>query len=163
MSARHAQNKKLRNAKRQRERTVTELTGDSDSLFNSNHHHHHHHHPLDDDQTMSHGPPHTFLAPAFYTNFMNQSQAATYPTAPQTAPAAMIPGSNDLEKLENLKNIIKSGQHQLFTTEPKPDALAALYLGQIPHSEQETMLEDSASRPPRLQGKEMTRKPLQNN
>ncbi|ESK84675.1 hypothetical protein Moror_661 [Moniliophthora roreri MCA 2997] len=112
---------------------------------------------------MSHGPPHTFLAPAFYTNFMNQPQAATYPTASQTAPAAMIPGSNDLEKLENLKNIIKSGQHQLFTTEPKPDALAALYLGQIPHPEQETMLEDSASRPPRLQGKEMARKPLQNN
>ncbi|KAK7040793.1 hypothetical protein VNI00_009699 [Paramarasmius palmivorus] len=160
MSSRHNKNALKRKGRQQaRERTVTTLTGDSDTLFNSNHHH-----SVDDDQTMSNGPSH-FLAPAFFPNFVNQSQASTYPAVPPPAApaAAIIPGSNDLEKLENLKNIIKSSQHQLFTTEPKPEALAALFLGQITHSGQEKTSEEIASRPPRLQGKDMARKSVQSN
>ncbi|KIY64462.1 hypothetical protein CYLTODRAFT_445979 [Cylindrobasidium torrendii FP15055 ss-10] len=39
---------------------------------------------------------------------------------------------NDLERLENLKNIIKNGQHPLFNPAPKPRELEALWNG--PHS-----------------------------
>lgn len=39
------------------------------------------------------------------------------------------PGKNDLEVLENLKTMIKEGQHEIFRAYPKPAALASLYLG----------------------------------
>ena len=45
------------------------------------------------------------------------------------------PGKNDLEILENLKQIIKNGQHEFFRAIPQPAALAGLYLGKIPVSE----------------------------
>jgi hypothetical protein len=43
-----------------------------------------------------------------------------------------IPGRNDLEVLENLKNIIKSNQHEIYKPIPQPDALLAQYRGPIP-------------------------------
>lgn len=35
---------------------------------------------------------------------------------------------NDLDILENLKEFIKSGQHEFYRSEPRPSALASLYL-----------------------------------
>lgn len=44
--------------------------------------------------------------------------------------ASMLPpGKNDLEVLENLKTMIKEGQHEIFRAHPKPAVLASLYLG----------------------------------
>jgi hypothetical protein len=89
------------------------------------------------------------------------------------------PGKNDLEILENLKQIIKNGQHEFYRAIPQPAALASLYLGKIPTSEptgkpakpedtqtantngaqnaqsatSPTSPVDSDRRPPRLQGK----------
>ncbi|KAL4073755.1 hypothetical protein J3A83DRAFT_4187386 [Scleroderma citrinum] len=46
------------------------------------------------------------------------------------------PGKNDLEILENLKTIIKEGQHEFYRAVPQPAALASLYLGTLPpHSQ----------------------------
>ncbi|KAF8069978.1 hypothetical protein FPV67DRAFT_1485689 [Lyophyllum atratum] len=39
------------------------------------------------------------------------------------------PGRNDLEILENLKEIIKSNQHDIYRAIPQPAALASIYLG----------------------------------
>lgn len=36
---------------------------------------------------------------------------------------------NDLDILENLKELIKSGQHEFYRAEPQPTALASVYLG----------------------------------
>lgn len=55
------------------------------------------------------------------------------PSAPR-ASVPQIPGKDDLEKLENLKRIIKSGQHEFYRAIPQPDALAKLYMGVIPSS-----------------------------
>ncbi|KAG2074067.1 hypothetical protein BDR04DRAFT_226229 [Suillus decipiens] len=51
------------------------------------------------------------------------------------------PGKSDLEVLENLKSIIKEGQHEFYRAIPQPAALASLYLGPtssqvLPHPEQ---------------------------
>jgi hypothetical protein len=48
------------------------------------------------------------------------------------------PGQSDLEKLEKLKDQIKSGQHDIYRAVPQPAALASLYQGpatqsQVPH------------------------------
>ncbi|KAL0581469.1 hypothetical protein V5O48_000623 [Marasmius crinis-equi] len=168
MSAR--QNKKQRkgrNPHQHRERTVTTLTGDSDTVFSTNHHHHASNNNSNNEDLAQQGSamPHAFntgISGFGYNNFAdNLPQQAQY--MPQN-PIPNIPGDNDLEKLENLKQIIKNGQHELFTTAPNPMALAQLYLGEIDSGTQQTQsavpgaLEDGASRPPRLQSKDMMRK-----
>lgn len=45
------------------------------------------------------------------------------------------PGKNDLEILENLKSIIKEGQHEFYRAVPQPTALASLYMGHIPQGQ----------------------------
>ncbi|KDQ55642.1 hypothetical protein JAAARDRAFT_37047 [Jaapia argillacea MUCL 33604] len=70
------------------------------------------------------------------------------------------PGANDLEVLEKLKAMIKSGQHEMFKPIPNPVALASVYLGvsasgqsQVPpHPEQ--MPEDQAKRYSQVSGPE---------
>ena len=42
------------------------------------------------------------------------------------------PGKNDLDILQNLKQIIKDGQHPFFRAVPQPAALASIYMGTIP-------------------------------
>ncbi|KAF5385851.1 hypothetical protein D9615_002682 [Tricholomella constricta] len=65
-------------------------------------------------------------------------QSSFYPPQQQQqqqGPSVMRPpGRNDLELLENLKKIIKDGQHEQFRPEPQPGALASLYLGTLPSS-----------------------------
>lgn len=59
------------------------------------------------------------------------------PNQPPSAPRSsvpQIPGKDDLEKLENLKRIIKSGQHEFYRAIPQPEALAKLYMGVLPSS-----------------------------
>ncbi|KAG6816518.1 hypothetical protein H0H93_008007, partial [Arthromyces matolae] len=85
-----------------------------------------------------------------------------------------LPGKNDLERLQNLKNIIKSNQHSNYRPIPQPAALAAHYLGPIPTSQDHSQFRnmdgstqaitstgsrpsspaDQGRRPPRLQSKD---------
>jgi hypothetical protein len=51
-----------------------------------------------------------------------QTQAQSHFYTPQQP-------QNDLEVLENLKAIIKAGQHEFYRAVPQPQVLAAIYLG----------------------------------
>ena len=55
---------------------------------------------------------------------------------PQPVMPALPPGKNDLEILQNLKKIIKDGQHPYFRAIPQPAALASLYMGPLPTQSQ---------------------------
>ncbi|KAG7095174.1 hypothetical protein E1B28_005953 [Marasmius oreades] len=158
MSAR--QNKKQRkgrNPHQHRERTVTTLTGDSDTVFSTNH-------SKNEDLTPT-TMPHTFN-PAISAGFAFNNLPANIPKQAQYMTQSHVtlpPGETDLEKLENLKQIIKNGQHELYTTVPNPIALAQLYLGDIDSGQQIPQLvsgstDDAATRPPRLQSKDSMRK-----
>ncbi|KAG5653438.1 hypothetical protein H0H81_000440 [Sphagnurus paluster] len=79
----------------------------------------------------THAPPHTQTQP------QQQQQQPFYPQQQQSplGPPMLPPGRNDLEILENLKQIIKAGQHDKFRAIPQPLALASIYLGTIPNSQ----------------------------
>ncbi|KAF8149403.1 hypothetical protein B0H34DRAFT_802402 [Crassisporium funariophilum] len=49
---------------------------------------------------------------------------------------ALPPGKNDLEILQNLKKLIKDGQHPSFRAIPQPAALASIWKGSIPSNQQ---------------------------
>lgn len=72
------------------------------------------------------------------------------PQQNHTQVAAPLPtGKNDLEVLESLKNMIKSGQHDRFQPVPQPAALASIFLGpnensQLPPHPTQTSLNFSA-------------------
>ncbi|KAJ3507669.1 hypothetical protein NMY22_g16857 [Coprinellus aureogranulatus] len=121
-------------------------------------------------------------SPVRYSGNRVAMQAATqsYPNdAPQQRNGrrsiVLPPGKNDLEILENLKQIIKNGQHEFYRAIPQPEALASLYLGTIPTGEPATKMPEDAqgaamvqdeppkeldspvepeTRPPRLKNKE---------
>ncbi|KNZ76674.1 hypothetical protein J132_09207 [Termitomyces sp. J132] len=164
MSAR--QNKKQRkgrNNPNNRERTVTTLTEDPNSsyliplssedppgaLMSS---------PFSIASSAGNGPSSSAYQPPSsyeaygYTDFSSQAQvfpqqAQQQPQQQQMPPAPSVPGKNDLERLENLKNIIKANQHASYRPIAQPAALAALYLGPIPtpkaQSEQGTNVDTS--------------------
>lgn len=121
-------------------------------------------------------------SPVRYSGNRGTMQASMQ-SYPQDAPhqrngrgsIVLPPGKNDLEILENLKQIIKNGQHEFYRAIPQPAALASLYLGTIPTGEPASnTMEDtrstsvaqddiskenispveSTTRPPRLKGKE---------
>ena len=114
MSARQSKKRKGRNNLNNRERTVTTFTQDPNTSFLV---------PLPSEEPAS-----PFPAPAFSMPFQNYPQQFYQPVLP--------PGKNDLEILENLKTIIKDGQHEFYRAVPQPAALAALYMGHIAHPDQ---------------------------
>ena len=57
----------------------------------------------------------------------SQPQQQSQPMKP-----TLPPGKNDLDILQNLKQIIKDGQHPFFRAVPQPAALASIYMGTIP-------------------------------
>lgn len=120
MSARQNKKRKGRNHVNNRERTVTTFTEDPNTSFLV---------PL-----ASEEPPQTFTPSSFSMNyqFASQQQQFYQPVLP--------PGKNDLEILENLKSIIKDGQHEFYRAVPQPAVLASLYMGHIsqppPHPDQ---------------------------
>ncbi|KAH9949077.1 hypothetical protein B0H21DRAFT_730460 [Amylocystis lapponica] len=69
-----------------------------------------------------------YIPPMPGPSFPPPHQPQQFFHAPQVPPAP-IPGHNDLEVLENLKESIKNGQHEFFRAVPQPAALASLYLG----------------------------------
>ncbi|KAH6906487.1 hypothetical protein BKA70DRAFT_409824 [Coprinopsis sp. MPI-PUGE-AT-0042] len=114
-----------------------------------------------------------------YSTLHFQKNSRQSPYQPSSAPRSsvpQIPGKDDLEKLENLKRIIKSGQHEFYRAIPQPEALAKLYMGVLPSSMPEDIEDgqskgqtkpdtsstgptspmDSSRRPPRYQNKEST-------
>ncbi|KAF8444929.1 hypothetical protein L210DRAFT_3308451, partial [Boletus edulis BED1] len=118
MSARQNKKRKGRNHVNNRERTVTTFTEDPNTSFLV---------PFSSEE-----PPATFTSSTFpmpYQNYIASQQQQFYqPVLP--------PGKNDLEILENLKSIIKEGQHEFYRAAPQPAALATLYMGHIPHPDQ---------------------------
>jgi len=97
--------------------------------------------------------------PFGFNGFMQQQQ--------NYYPPPMLPlGDTDLEILENLKEIIKNGQHECYRAIPQPDALASIYLGPINAEVPSEITQDvnggppSPARPPRMQNKEGTRKSM---
>ncbi|KAG6375602.1 hypothetical protein JVT61DRAFT_3168 [Boletus reticuloceps] len=119
MSARQNKKRKGRNHVNNRERTVTTFTEDPNTSFLV---------PFSSEE-----PPTTFTSSTFpmpYQNYIasQQQQQFYQPVLP--------PGKNDLEILENLKTIIKEGQHEFYRAAPQPAALATLYMGHIAHPDQ---------------------------
>lgn len=113
MAARQNKKRKGRNHVNNRERTVTTFTEDPNTSFLV---------PL-----SSEDPP-TVLAAPFPMPYQNYIP----PPQQQFFQPILPPGKNDLEILENLKTIIKEGQHEFYRAVPQPAALASLYVGHIP-------------------------------
>ncbi|KAH7916595.1 hypothetical protein BJ138DRAFT_289681 [Hygrophoropsis aurantiaca] len=148
MSARQNKKRKGRNNVNNRERTVTTFTEDPNTSFLV---------PLPSEEpagtnlmsspfsVASSGggsnnvPSSGFQIPANFGmnyNFMSgsmhgQQQQQQQQYFPQQQPI-LPPGKNDLEVLENLKTLIKEGQHEFYRAVPQPAALASLYLGPLP-------------------------------
>lgn len=62
----------------------------------------------------------------------SQPQQQSQPMKP-----TLPPGKNDLDILQNLKQIIKDGQHPFFRAVPQPATLASIYMGTIPSQYQD--------------------------
>ncbi|KAJ7231274.1 hypothetical protein B0H12DRAFT_1263172 [Mycena haematopus] len=66
------------------------------------------------------------------TSNLDHDHDSTYPMPQTQAQTQFYPPQqphSDLEVLENLKAIIKAGQHEFYRAVPQPQALAAIYLG----------------------------------
>jgi hypothetical protein len=85
------------------------------------------------EHTYSNGKHNEMPANASYPTSQYQQKSRQPPSAPRSS-VPQIPGKDDLEKLENLKRIIKSGQHEFYRAIPQPEALAKLYMGVLPSS-----------------------------
>lgn len=147
MATRQNKKRKGRNNVNNRERTVTTLTEDPNTHYLV---------PTPSEEpaganlmsspfsvaSSSGGNPSAFqVSPNFgggggfgYNNFNmgpmhgNVHQQPQHFFPPQSQPS-LPPGQNDLEVLENLKEMIKNGQHEFYTAVPQPAALAGIYLG----------------------------------
>jgi len=142
MSARQNKKRKGRNNLNNRERTVTTFTEDPNTSFLV---------PLPSEEpaVMSNNPnnvpfqiPPNFGISYNYMAPQPQQPQQQQPQQPQFFPSQVMlpPGKNDLEVLENLKTMIKEGQHEFYRAIPQPAALASLYLGPTagqPHPEQQ--------------------------
>jgi hypothetical protein len=158
MSARQNKKRKGRNNVNNRERTVTTFTEDPNTSFLV---------PLPSEEPALSSPFSVASTSATNnpnSNFQNFGMSYNFhahgpSSQPQQAqqqqqhqqqqqqqqffsPQVILPpGKNDLEVLENLKSIIKEGQHEFYRAIPQPAALASLYLGPtssqvLPHPEQ---------------------------
>jgi hypothetical protein len=161
MSARQNKKRKGRNNLNNRERTVTTFTEDPNTSFlvplpseeppslnimSS---------PFSDNNNNNSNVP--FQIPTNFGMYMTSMHGPNpqQPPPPQhqhqqqqhqffPSQVMLPPGNNDLQVLENLKTIIKEGQHEFYRAIPKPAALASLYLGPTtalphiqPHPEQQ--------------------------
>ncbi|KAJ7233947.1 hypothetical protein C8J57DRAFT_688728, partial [Mycena rebaudengoi] len=66
---------------------------------------------------------------------------------PVSMPAQFFQQPSDLEVLQNLKDMIKNGQHEFYRAVPQPQALAAIYLGPNAQAYARTPLGDTTSSP----------------
>jgi hypothetical protein len=130
MSTRQNKKRKSRNsASNGRERTITNLTNESigsmsmsssnTTMANSS---------SSGSSNLSLQTPAHFPLQSPYINPVSGNQSSSSLPHQQFS-FSLPPGKNDLEILENLKEMIKSGQHQFFRATPKPAALASIYLG----------------------------------
>ena len=75
----------------------------------------------------------SFLGPSQQQQTLPQPQPQSQPQQQsQPMKPTLPPGKNDLDILQNLKKIIKDGQHPFFRAVPQPAALASIYMGTIP-------------------------------
>ncbi|KDR67802.1 hypothetical protein GALMADRAFT_36187, partial [Galerina marginata CBS 339.88] len=77
-----------------------------------------------------------FFSPTSQTHQQNMQQQPVPDVRPKVP---LPPGKNDLEILQNLKKIIKDGQHPFYKATPNPGALASLYMGTIPIQPQQSV------------------------
>ena len=157
MSARQNKKRKGRNNVNNRERTVTTFTEDPNTSFlvplpseepagtnlmsspfsvaSSSANNNSNNNNVSFQIPANFGMSYNYMATMHGPNTQQQQQQQQQQLFP---PQVMLPpGKNDLEVLENLKNIIKSGQHQYYRPIPQPLALASLYLGPHSHPEQQ--------------------------
>ncbi|KIJ60076.1 hypothetical protein HYDPIDRAFT_43625 [Hydnomerulius pinastri MD-312] len=152
MSARQNKKRKGRNNVNNRERTVTTFTEDPNTSFLV---------PLASEEPAGGAPANLMSSPFSvasssggagnnqgshfqlaqgnfsmpYTGYMTPLHAQQQQQQQQfyQQPSMLPPGKNDLEVLENLKTMIKEGQHEFYRAIPQPAALAALYMGPHQH------------------------------
>ena len=76
----------------------------------------------------------SFLGPSQQQQTLPQQPQPQSQPQQQSQPMKLNlpPGKNDLDILQNLKQIIKDGQHPFFRAVPQPAALASIYMGTIP-------------------------------
>ena len=76
----------------------------------------------------------SFLGPSQQQQTLSQQPQPQSQPQQQSQPMkpTLPPGKNDLDILQNLKQIIKDGQHPFFRAVPQPAALASIYMGPIP-------------------------------
>ncbi|TFK53744.1 hypothetical protein OE88DRAFT_1626159 [Heliocybe sulcata] len=139
MATRQNKKRKARNSMN-RERTVTTLTEDPGTAFLVPT-------PSEDPPKSAVSIPAPFVGqgsnsgfqmphsyPGFPNNYMSPISAPVgtpyqFYQQQQQQTMALPPGQNDLEILENLKDMIKNNQHEVFKPIPNPNALASIYLG----------------------------------
>jgi len=86
-------------------------------------------------QQQQQQPP--FFGPSQQQPLSQQSQPPPQQQSQlQPVKSTLPPGKNDLDILQNLKKIIKDGQHPFFRAVPQPLALASIYMGTIPSQSQ---------------------------
>lgn len=93
------------------------------------------------------GPPHMPYGPPQHPPMAYYNEDEQMMSHMAAMSATPIPGDNDLEVLENLKRMIKNGQHEIYRPIPRPDALANLYMGPHP-SQGQTMPPQAEPLPP---------------
>lgn len=183
MSNRREKKRKTRNPV-QRDRTVTELVEDPDTrqlLFTPREEPAVSTQPLSPAFSLGGGgggvgpgPGFPAMNPNFppsfpYSNYVQQPMhpqfgpqqhppMAYYPEDETMMPTSLapVPGDNDLEVLENLKRMIKNGQHKFYQPIPQPAALASIYMGPhpskrsvvLPHPEQGPSIHPPRNRAP---------------
>ncbi|KIJ18486.1 hypothetical protein PAXINDRAFT_8735 [Paxillus involutus ATCC 200175] len=137
MSARQNKKRKGRSSVNNRERTVTTFTEDPTTSFLV---------PLASEEPAG-GPNPNLMSSPFsvtsssggannvnyqllsYSNYMAPLHAQQQQQQQFYQQNSIAPGKDDLEILENLKTMIKSGQHDFYRAVPQPAALASLYQG----------------------------------
>ncbi|KAJ6493827.1 hypothetical protein DFH09DRAFT_853573, partial [Mycena vulgaris] len=121
-----------------RERTVTTLTEDPTTHLliptpteePAKYPHPHHHSYQQQQQQQSYPQQEPFQLDYPLELYSNEHSYPVMPAQVQTQAfyAPQAPAS-DLEVLQNLKEMIKAGQHEFYRAVPQPQALAAIYLG----------------------------------
>ncbi|KAJ7586392.1 hypothetical protein C8J56DRAFT_734116, partial [Mycena floridula] len=135
MSARQIKKRQKlgRNNPNTRERTVTTLTEDPNTPFLV---------PTPSEEPGAMSSPNV---PGFGFGFsnnnnLNSNNSNSNGFNQQFQPQIILPpGQNDLEILEKLKDMIKTGQHEFYRAVPQPAALASIYLGLNNASQIETI------------------------
>jgi len=91
--------------------------------------------PVNNRERTSEDPPTTPRLPSSPCLLLHAIPKLHSSIATAVPLARAAPGKGNLEILENLKSIIKDGQHEFYRAVPQPAALASIYMGHIPQGQ----------------------------